>query len=264
MVLGGFEHHQFFRVDGEVVARVVLGVDRQWPPFASRRCARHRAAADTPAHAERSSTHRHRRLLVGAVQARPRGRPRLMEVNARRPDARGRDSRRRRLLAHGTGVGPRPRHRRCGARLGVRMGWLAGDLRLVLAAAAHRDAPRPDLWTPSEGCCPTTCSQGVIEGFDLHDPMPMVSAIAQGSRRCSSAACVRCVCRAERVALSASRRAPRAQSARWPGVPGRHAVPVCVRRAPAAAREGARPRRPGTRDTCSSTAACTLRAARNS
>ena len=66
--------------------------------------------------------------------------------------------------------------------VGMRLGWLAGDMR-VLAAAATRRPPRPPLWSTVSAFVKDYVLRRVrIEGFDIHDPKPMVGALMFAAR----------------------------------------------------------------------------------
>ena len=152
---GGRETHKLFVSEGKVVASLVMRPERCWPPLGGSSTMRRtiEPPADTAAMAERLVTHIG---LEGYSEVEFRrtacGQPRLMEINARLSqsielaDAAGVDfaylqlewARGRRLPAM-----PRPRH--------ARVGWLAGDLRVMAGSLVGSPPPRP---------CPLQSLQG--------------------------------------------------------------------------------------------------------
>lgn len=193
MVTGGrFEHHQFFRADGRILARVTFGVERQWPPFGIS-CLRSTVEPppDTGVWAQQ---------LVEAMDIEgcssvqfkrdDEGRARLMEVNARLVQTLG--------AAQLAGVdfarlqlewarGGRLEEQR--PRIGVRIGWLSGDLRLLASSASLIDVkPKPAFWPTVRTVVPDyALLRARIEGFDLRDRRPMLASLVENARAVSGA-----------------------------------------------------------------------------
>ena len=188
MVTGGrFEHHQFFRADGRILARVTFGVERQWPPFGIS-CLR--STVEPP-----SDTGVWAQQLVEAMDIEgcssvqfkrdDQGRARLMEVNARLVQTLG--------AARLAGVdfarlqlewarGGRLEEQ--SPEIGVRIGWLAGDLRLLASSASLIDVkPKPSFWPTARAVVPDyLLLRARAEGLDLHDSRPMLASIAENLR----------------------------------------------------------------------------------
>lgn len=162
---------KLFRVDGEVIARFAMRVDRCWPPLGGSSVFREsiELPADALAHAE---------ALVDAIGLdgysevefrRSRdGRPLLMEVNPRLSQSvelalrAGVDFARLQVeWARGGRVEPAARY-----RTGVRLGWLGGEARLRGRHAGDYVRRRTYL-----------------DGLALDDPLPVAGALAWNVRR---------------------------------------------------------------------------------
>lgn len=188
MVTGGlFEHHQFFRANGRIVARVTLAVDRQWPPFG---ISAMRTTVDPP-----SDTGAFAERLVEAIDIEgcssvqfkrdDQGRARLMEVNARLVQTlavaalAGVDFARLQLEWARGGPLPAPRY-----RTGLRVGWLSGDMRLLASSCSLiRVKPKPRFWPTLKGVAGDyLLGRARVEGFDLHDPKPMLASAGAAAR----------------------------------------------------------------------------------
>jgi biotin carboxylase len=181
---GQRETVKLFRSGGNFVARLVMAVTRAWPPLGGSSVMRKTVAPpdDVLRHAERLVEEI---ALDGYSEVEFRrdadGRPLLMEVNPRLSQSAevafraGVDFASLQLeWARGGPVQPVSRY-----AVGVRVGWLAGDLRL--AVAALRGAGPPPV--PPRG--PTlraiardyTLGRARLEGLDLGDPAPVLGAI---------------------------------------------------------------------------------------
>lgn len=179
---GVFEHHQFFRAEGRVLARITLGVERQWPPFGVSSLRVSMAPPpDTGPAAER---------LVEAIDIEGcssvqfkrdgSGRPFLMEVNGRLVQslaaaaASGVDFARMQLEWARGGSIPE-----ANPRLGVRVGWLGGDLHLVAAACGLIQVrPKPALGrTVSAVAKDYLLGRAKVEGLDPGDVGPNLAAL---------------------------------------------------------------------------------------
>ncbi len=188
MVKGGrFEHHQFFRAGGKTIARVTFGVERQWPPFgiSALRCTVE-PPGDTGVWSEK---------LVEAMNIEgcssvqfkrdDEGNARLMEVNARLVQTLGAarlagvDFARLQLeWARGGQLEEQS------PEIGMRIGWLAGDLRLLASSASLIDVkPKPSFWPTARGVIPDyLLGRARIEGFDMDDRGPMLASIGENLR----------------------------------------------------------------------------------
>lgn len=188
LATGRRETIKLFRDRGTVLARVAMVVDRAWPPLGGSSVMRRTIALpeDAVALAER---------LVGEIgldgysevefRRDGCGRPLLMEVNPRLSQSvevaarAGVDFGRMQLEWARGGTIPRPN----APALGLRVGWVAGDLRLLVGAVAGSEPPRPRLGETARA----VCSDYVLhlarwEGFDLRDPRPMLAALAFTAR----------------------------------------------------------------------------------
>lgn len=188
MVNGGrFEHHQFFRAGGRILARVTFGVERQWPPFGISAL---RTTVESP-----DDTGVWAQQLVEAMDIEgcssvqfkrdDQGRARLMEVNARLVQTLGAarlagvDFARLQLeWARGGALEEQS------PEIGMRIGWLAGDLRLLASSASLIDVkPKPRFWPTARAVVPDyLLFRTRIEGFDLQDRRPMLASIAENLR----------------------------------------------------------------------------------
>jgi predicted ATP-grasp superfamily ATP-dependent carboligase len=183
---GARETHKLFVAGGEVLARVVMEPVRCWPPLGGSSTMRQTIAA--PADSARMA----QRLVLEAglegyseVEFRRSadGRPLLMEINPRLSQSidiarrAGVDFARLQLeWARGGRL-----DRVSGYRVGVRVGWLAGDARFAASALTGNGHPRPALRDAAQiGRDYLTGTH--IEGFDLNDPRPVWSALAFNAR----------------------------------------------------------------------------------
>lgn len=162
---------KLFRVDGRVVARFAMRIDRTWPALGGSSVVRE--SIEPP----RDALERGERLvdamgLDGYSEVEFRrgrdGEPLLMEVNPRLSQSievalrAGVDFARMQLeWARGGRVEPVARY-----RTGVRVGWLAGDARL--GPGGLRDYAR---------------GRTALEGLALDDPLPVAGAVAFTLRR---------------------------------------------------------------------------------
>ena len=66
----------------------------------------------------------------------------------------------------------------------MRIGWLAGDLRLLASSASLIDVkPKPSFWPTARAVVPDyLLGRARIEGFDLQDRRPMFASIAENLR----------------------------------------------------------------------------------
>ena len=179
---GGRETHKLFVSEGKVVASLVMRPERCWPPLGGSSTMRRtiEPPADTAAMAERLVTHIG---LEGYSEVEFRrtacGQPRLMEINARLSqsielaDAAGVDfaylqlewARGRRLPAM-----PRPRH--------ARVGWLAGDLRVMAGSLVGSPPPRPCALQSLRAIGGDYLARGArIEGIARDDLRPTVRSL---------------------------------------------------------------------------------------
>jgi predicted ATP-grasp superfamily ATP-dependent carboligase len=176
---------KLFRVEGRVVVRFAMRVERSWPPLGGSSVLRESIAlprdATEPAEALVEAIGLDGYSEVEFRRGRD-GRPLLMEVNARLSQSvelavrAGVDFPRLQLeWARGGDVRPV-----AGYRVGVRLGWLAGDLRLAAAALAGIGPPprppRPPLARDY------LLGRARIEGLDVRDPAPVAGALAFAAR----------------------------------------------------------------------------------
>ena len=183
---GARETHKLFVAGGEVLARVVMEPVRCWPPLGGSSTMRQTIAApaDSAGMAERLVLEAG---LEGYSEVEFRrsadGRPLLMEINARLSQSidiarrAGVDFARLQLeWARGGRL-----DRVSGYRVGVRVGWLAGDARFAASALTGNGHPRPALRDAAQiGRDYLTGTH--IEGFDMNDPRPVWSALAFNAR----------------------------------------------------------------------------------
>ena len=188
--VGARETLKLFRAGGRTLVRVAMLVDRTWPPLGGSSVMRRTVSPpeDTLNLAE---------SLVSEVgidgysevefRRDARGRPLLMEINPRISQSvevavrAGVDFPRMQLEWARGGVIPTPP----GPVLCVRVGWLAGDLRLL--AASLGAGPSPGLRRPAP-VLRTMMSDYLlrrarIEGLDLHDRGPVVGSVAFAFRQ---------------------------------------------------------------------------------
>jgi predicted ATP-grasp superfamily ATP-dependent carboligase len=181
---GRRETIKLFRDGSRTLARLAMVIDRTWPPLGGSSVMRQTTdiPADTVDYAER---------LIAEVglegysevefRRDRRGRPLLMEINARLSQSvelacrAGIDFPRMQLeWARGGHIPPQP-----SAIVGLRVGWLAGELRLLVGAALGSPPPRPPLGSTLRSFVSDYLLHGArLEGFDLRDPRPMVGALA--------------------------------------------------------------------------------------
>jgi predicted ATP-grasp superfamily ATP-dependent carboligase len=181
---GTRETIKLFRHRGRTLVRLAMLVDRTWPPLGGSSVMRRTASPpeDTLELAER---------LVAAIglegysevefRRDGSGRPLLMEVNPRLSQSvelatrAGIDFPRMQLEWARGGSIPQP----AGPILGLRVGWLAGDLRLLVGALAGSPPPRPRFGpTLASVASDYLVHRARIEGLDLSDRRPVVGALA--------------------------------------------------------------------------------------
>jgi predicted ATP-grasp superfamily ATP-dependent carboligase len=181
------ETHKFFRVGGSTMARLVMVVERCWPPLGGASVLRRTILpGDSHALAER---------LVEAIgiegysevelRRDAEGRPLLMEVNPRISQSvelavrAGVDFPRMQLdWARGRTV------ERVGSyAVGVRLGWLGGDVRLAVGSVLGSAAPKPRLGPALRGIARAYLTPGVhVDNLDPRDPKPAVASLTSGLR----------------------------------------------------------------------------------
>src|SRR4051794_10452585 len=185
LATGRRETVKLFRTEGRFVARLVMAVCRAWPPLGGSSVMRE--TIEPPDDVLRDAE----RLVseigldgYSEVEFRrdARGRPLLMEVNPRLSQSvevalrAGVDFPAMQLeWARGGRVQPVSRY-----AVGVRVGWLAGDLRLAAAALRGSGPPpaperRPTLAAIARDY---TVGRARLEGLDLQDPAPVLGALA--------------------------------------------------------------------------------------
>ena len=183
---GARETHKLFVAGGEVLARVVMEPLRCWPPLGGSSTMRQtiRPPADSAAMAEHLVLEAG---LEGYAEVEFRraadGRPLLMEINPRLSQSieiarkAGVDFARLQLeWARGGHL-----DRVAGYRIGVRVGWLAGDARFAVSALRGSGSPAPTRRDAAQiGRDYLTGTR--IEGLDLSDPRPVLSALAFNAR----------------------------------------------------------------------------------
>lgn len=183
---GARETHKLFVVGGEVLARVVMEPVRCWPPLGGSSTMR-----QTIAPPEDSAAMAEQLVLAAGLEGYAEvefrraadGRPLLMEINPRLSQSidiarrAGVDFARLQLeWARGGRL-----DRVDGYRVGVRVGWLAGDARFAASALTGAGHPRPALREAAQiGRDYLTGTR--IEGLDLQDPRPVLSALAFNAR----------------------------------------------------------------------------------
>ena len=193
LVGGARETIKLFRDRGQTLARLAMVVDRSWPPLGGSSVMRRtiNPPADAMDFAER---------LVAEIgldgysevefRRDARGRLLLMEVNPRLSQSvelatrAGVDFPRMQLEWARGGSIPRPP----APRIGLRVGWLAGDLRLVVGAVSGSPDPRPRLG-PTLGSIASDylLHRARMEGLYLRDPRPVFGAVAFALGRLVSA-----------------------------------------------------------------------------
>jgi predicted ATP-grasp superfamily ATP-dependent carboligase len=175
------EAHMLFRSGGDVRARVAFQALRTWPPVGGSSVLRVsiEPPADSLAHAE---------ALIAAIgidgycevefRRAADGRPLLMEINGRFSQALEVAQRAgvdmiamQTARALGEPIPPAPV-----ARTGVRVAWLAGDLRLAASAFGLGPGPRPPRGALLRALGADYSGRARLDGVDLRDPRPMVGA----------------------------------------------------------------------------------------
>ncbi len=181
---GTRETIKLFRHQGRTLARLAMIVDRSWPPLGGSSTMRRTAnpPADTLERAERLVAEIG---LDGYAEVEFRrdasGRPLLMEVNARLSQSvelatrAGVDFPRMQLeWARGGSIPPAP-----SPVVGLRLGWIAGDLRFLVGAFTHSPPPRPRRGFAARSIASDyLLHRARVEGLDLGDPKPMLGALA--------------------------------------------------------------------------------------
>jgi predicted ATP-grasp superfamily ATP-dependent carboligase len=175
LIPGVRETIKLFRVQGKTIARVAITIDRMWPPLGGSSVMRRTLAPpeDALQHAERLVAEVG---LDGYSEAEFRrgvdGRPYLMEINPRLSQSvevavrAGVDFPRMQFEWARGGEVPSP----AAAQLGLRVGWLAGDLRLLASGSAER----PGFGTLASDYF---VHRAQLEGFDRHDLRPVVGGL---------------------------------------------------------------------------------------
>jgi predicted ATP-grasp superfamily ATP-dependent carboligase len=185
---GRRETIKLFRDRGRTHAVLAMIVDRCWPPLGGSSVMRRTASPpeDTLAGAER---------LVAEIgldgysevefRRDAEGRALLMEINPRLSQSvelatrAGVDFPRMQLEWARGGTLPAARP----AAVGVRVGWLAGDLRLLVGSVAGSPPPRPQVGRTIRSIGSDYVGHRArIEGFDLRDPRPMLGAVGFAAR----------------------------------------------------------------------------------
>jgi predicted ATP-grasp superfamily ATP-dependent carboligase len=181
--VGDRETIKLFRDRGRTLVRMAMLVDRAWPPLGGSSVMRRTISPPTDVldHAER---------LVAEVgvdgysevefRRDAHGRPLLMEINPRLSQSvevavrAGVDFPRMQFEWARGGTIPSPPS----PVLGLRVGWLAGDLRLLTGAVGAGPAPRPDLLPTIRAIgSDYVVHRARIEGFDRRDPKPVLGSI---------------------------------------------------------------------------------------
>jgi predicted ATP-grasp superfamily ATP-dependent carboligase len=171
------------RDKGRTLVRVAMVVDRTWPPLGGSSVMRRTMvpAEDTLDFAERLISEIQ---LDGYSEAEfrrdARGRPLLMEINPRISQSvelatrAGVDFPLMQLEWARGGTIPTPPS----PVIGLRLGWLAGDLRLMLGAIAGSPPPRPKLGSTLRSFgSDYLLHRTHLEGYDLHDRKPVVGGL---------------------------------------------------------------------------------------
>ncbi len=178
------ETHKFLRQDDRTIARLVMVAERCWPPLGGSSVMR--VTIDPPA-----DSHALALALVadagleGACEVEFRrdaaGRPLLMEINARISQSVALAHRAGVELAHlhlrwarGEQLEPAPDYRR-----GVRLGWPAGEARLLACGLMGRLDPRPRPLTELRDIARDYgLRHAGLEGLDRRDLAPTAAALA--------------------------------------------------------------------------------------
>jgi predicted ATP-grasp superfamily ATP-dependent carboligase len=187
--VGDRETIKLFRDRGRTLVRMAMLVDRAWPPLGGSSVMRRTVSppADVLDYAER---------LVAEVgldgysevefRRDAAGRPLLMEINPRISQSvevavqAGVDFPRMQFEWARGGSIPEPP----APVLGLRVGWLAGDLRLLTGALGAGPAPQPRLWPTVRAIASDyVLHHARIEGFDRRDRKPVLGSIGFALRR---------------------------------------------------------------------------------
>jgi predicted ATP-grasp superfamily ATP-dependent carboligase len=183
LAVGDRETIKLFRDRGRTLVRMAMLVDRAWPPLGGSSVMRRTISppADVLDHAER---------LVAEVgldgysevefRRDAHGRPLLMEINPRLSQSvevavrAGVDFPRMQFEWARGGSIPEPP----GPILGLRVGWLSGDLRLLTGALGAGPPPRPRLLPTLDAIASDyVIHRARIEGFDTHDLKPVLGSV---------------------------------------------------------------------------------------
>ena len=180
LVPGVRETVKLFRVGGRTVALLAMTIDRMWPPLGGSSVMRRTVAPpeDVRAHAERLVAEIG---LDGYSEVEFRrdheGRPYLMEVNPRLSQSvevavrAGVDFPRMQFEWARGGDVQVP----AGARVGLRVGWLAGDLRLLVTSLGGGADPRPGRGATLRLLASDyVLHRARLEGFDRRDLRPVL------------------------------------------------------------------------------------------
>jgi predicted ATP-grasp superfamily ATP-dependent carboligase len=184
---GPREAHMLLQADGQVLARASFRALRTWPPVGGSSVLREtiEPPADSLAHAE---------ALIAAIgldgycevefRRSADGRPLLMEINARFSQALEVAQRAgvdfialERALALGEPLAPAPP-----ARVGMRVSWLAGDLRIAAAAFGIGPTPHPPRAQTLRALARDYAGGVRIDAVDFADWRPMLGAVVFTAR----------------------------------------------------------------------------------
>jgi predicted ATP-grasp superfamily ATP-dependent carboligase len=186
---GDRETIKLFRDRGQTLVRMAMLIDRTWPPLGGSSVMRRTVSPppDVLDHAERLVAEVG---LDGYAEVEFRrdahGRPLLMEINPRISQSvevavrAGVDFPRMQFEWARGGTIPSPP----GPVLGLRVGWLAGDLRLLTGALGAGPPPRPSLSPTLRAIAADyIVHRARIEGFDARDRKPVLGSIGFALRR---------------------------------------------------------------------------------
>jgi predicted ATP-grasp superfamily ATP-dependent carboligase len=187
--VGDRETIKLFRDRGRTLVRMAMLIDRAWPPLGGSSVMRRTVSppADVLDYAERLVAEVG---LDGYSEVEFRrdadGRPLLMEINPRISQSvevavrAGVDFPRMQFeWARGGSIPDPP-----APVLGLRVGWLAGDLRLLTGALGAGPAPRPRLLPTVRAIASDyVVHHARIEGFDRRDRKPVLGSIGFALRR---------------------------------------------------------------------------------
>jgi carbamoylphosphate synthase large subunit len=178
------ETHKFLLQDGRTIARLVMVAERCWPPLGGSSVMRVTIEPPADSHALALALIADAGLEgVSEVEFRrdAAGRPLLMEINARLSQSIA--------LAHRAGVELAHLHLRWARgeqlepvadyRRGVRLGWPAGEARLLACGLIGRLDPRPrPLGELRDIARDYGLRHAGLEGLDRHDLAPTAAALA--------------------------------------------------------------------------------------